>query len=222
MKKNLSVLLVVGLMVALLGAPAFAVGHDIEPVDPDLALKLIETAGTISEDQLELSAGSGEVLSEDEIDELTDFDTKSEDYAEQLAEIFNDAGIRPASLDVSAIKVADIDPGASVDVTISGDYGRLLLLVSSDPLGLHWVEVGADGNLKAAADGKAIKGVTDNKPETGDLDPASGEIKFVAGATKDEVEISTSSSSSGGGCDVTAIAPIAGLLMLPLLLLVRR
>lgn len=228
MKKNLLVMLVVGLMVALLGAPAFATdghddGHDaVPPLEPEEVIELFDSSDVISADQIELSEGIADVLSDDALEDLADFEAKSADYAEQIAEIFEDAGVRPGSLAVGGFNVSSVDAGSSIDVTVSGDYDRLLLLVSTDSDGLHWVEVDADGTLKAAAAAKTIKGVTDNNPGTGDLDPASGEIKLVTGGTEDEVAISTGSSSGGGGCDLLAIAPMAGLLVLPLMLLVKR
>lgn len=231
MKKNLLVLLVVGLMVALLGAPVFADdGHDGH-VDGHGEVVLTP------EDVTEALDDADEMTSEDVSDDDSNFTTLAEldlDDVESDDPIFVNAATQifdAVSEDASVVDVEILAGAFHTTIASSDDelvftsapsdltFDRVFLLVSPD-----WVEAELDASddsfsLKAAAAGPDTLTLKIADNSSADLNPASYEVDFAFLAVH---EVAASTGGGGGGCNVASIAPMAGLLVLPLLMLIKR
>lgn len=229
MKKNLLVMLVVGLMVALLGAPAFATdGHDdghgtgtITSADVLDALEYTEDFpldAVDSEDSNILTITPNPIF--DEVD-------SDDPIFQNLADLLLQTAIADGAQDIDLIGGAFDATIASEDnvlhfVTVTMDgVDRVFLFVSPD----QWVQADLSGGVYGLGGASLTSSATeplkidiyDNSEA--DADPASGSISFGFIAAHEEP---ATNSGSGGGCDLLAIAPMAGLLVLPLMLLVKR
>lgn len=202
MKKNLLVLLAVALMLALLGAPALAAGHGGH----------VDTDNWVVVESSDVSFDQGTLL---EFEALTAASADEEMASEDIG--FHDApdsGMQYNVLSVFGF-VASADSGdvrfsvvtsvdGAVPFALSGD-SQLYPLVESGG-----VFVAAATETLSIADGSWAD---DQESGPGVVDAAVILAKQVP---------ADSDNSSGSGCSMTAIAPMAGLLLLPLLMLVKR
>ncbi len=204
MKKNLLVVLVVGLMVALLGAPAFAAGHEGGHVDEDDFVVI--SMDTVSVDQ----GANLEIIGLD-VEEVEDA-IESEDVVfgegPQEGDYFEIFGACEVSGDAVSDEVAFTMNDSGLDGTApyaeSGDEMLYPLTESGDAF------VAAAAPKIRIADGSwADKDGVKN-----------GSVKSTVGFVKEASN--PDDDSSGGGCDLASIAPMAGLLVLPLIMLVKR
>lgn len=205
MKKKLFVLFAAGLLVALAGVPAMAAdqgGH----VDP--------------EDVHELS--SEDILSSNASLDITDVSLDVDDVT-QLSELLSDDQVLVdgfvANLTGDISGVAD----QFMEFVLNGTYS---VIFYRDTNG-DWHKVTASGDeivigasvvrivLEAAAGTTTVKIYNGSDA---DLNPSPDVVEavLVGGNTQG------TSGGGGGGCDLLGIAPMAVLLALPMMLLVRR